>query len=486
MRLLILFVMTIGSIEAQDFSNYLWDQYSKYRERSLSHRRFKHDDLIPLMEKLSAGSFQVSEAGQSYLGKPIYTISIGTGPTKVLLWSQMHGNEATATMALFDMFNFLNQADIPQVQEILSRLTLYAVPMLNPDGAELFQRRTVQGIDMNRDALNLTCPESQVLKSLRDSIEADWGFNLHDQNIYYNVGQTEKPATISFLAPAYNEAKEVNHQRADAMKLIAVMNQALQQVIPGQVGKYDDTFEPRAFGDNIQKWGTRTILIESGGLAGDPEKQIIRKLNFMAILTALSNIASSSYHNYDLQQYWDIPMNSSNLNDLLIRKVTVSSQQGPAYEVDIAIRREEYDRKGKAPLFYKGTIEDLGDLSTQYGYQEIDGKGLTFAAGKVYEEGVGDLTTLDADWVNDLLKQGYTSLKFESEFEFEFEFEQDSYGLPFDVVGDGFKHKDTPKIEQSASFLLVGNNEVRYVVINGFIYDVNNIKKPLGNGWVHK
>ena len=98
--------MTIGSIEAQDFSAFLIDQYLNYQEKSLAHRRFKHHDLVPLIETLPAKGFQVKVAGQSYLGKSIYSISIGTGSTTVLLWSQMHGNEATATMALFDIFNF--------------------------------------------------------------------------------------------------------------------------------------------------------------------------------------------------------------------------------------------------------------------------------------------------------------------------------------------------------------------------------------------
>ena len=44
------------------------------------------------------------------------------------------------------------------------------------------------------------------------------------------------------------------------------------------MGRYSDEFEPRAFGDNIQKWGTNTILIESGGIFGDEEKQYLRKL----------------------------------------------------------------------------------------------------------------------------------------------------------------------------------------------------------------
>ncbi len=64
------------------------------------------------------------------------------------------------------------------------------------------------------------------------------------------------------------------------MKMIVRMNRLLQLFIPGQVARYADDHEPRAFGDNVQKWGTTLILIESGGYQGDPEKQYIRQAEF--------------------------------------------------------------------------------------------------------------------------------------------------------------------------------------------------------------
>jgi murein tripeptide amidase MpaA len=241
--------------------------FEKYKDPAITQRRFKHADIQPLIQKHSA-AFQIEKLGESVEGKSISSMTWGNGKTKVMLWSQMHGNESTATMALFDLFNFLEASG--DEHEALRKtlkfsLTLKFVPMLNPDGADSFKRRNALDIDLNRDAISQISPEAVILKKSRDDFEPEFGFNLHDQQIYYNVVNTPKQATISLLAPAYNYETEINEVRGRAMKTIAGMNDLLQELIPGQVGKYDDAFEPRAFGDNIQKWGTSTILIESGG-----------------------------------------------------------------------------------------------------------------------------------------------------------------------------------------------------------------------------
>jgi hypothetical protein len=248
------------------------------------------------------------------------------------------------------------------------------------------------------------------------------------------------------------------------MKVIAVMNDALQEVIPGQVGKYDDTHEPRAFGDNIQKWGTRTILVESGGYAQDQEKQYIRQLNFMAILVAFDAIASGNYQEENINKYWQIPLNRRNLNDLLIRNVSIEGPMDRFYKVDLAIQREEHDINGEAPLSYIGQIEDLGDLSTQFGYQEITEEGLVFAPGKVYPQSLKNQQAVKELGVHQLLGQGYTTIVLE---------DLPAAGqvdLPFELVVGRKEIPDQPAIEQPATFLLSNGGVLSYVIINGLVY----------------
>jgi len=290
-------ILCIVPLTAQNITEAVYESYENYKEKSLDNRRIKHHQLQPLIDNYRGNSkFLVNKVGESIQQRDLNLITIGKGPTNIFLWSQMHGDEPTATQAIFDLLNFFDSDDFEvEKKSILDNLTLHFLPMLNPDGAEVFQRRNALGIDINRDALRLQSPEGRTLKRVRDSLDATFGFNLHDQSTYYNAERTEKPASISYLATAYNYEKDINEVRASAMKVIVFMNDIIQKYAPGQVGRYNDDFEPRAFGDNIAKWGTSLILIESGGYANDVEKQEIRKLNYVSILSALYTIANKSY-----------------------------------------------------------------------------------------------------------------------------------------------------------------------------------------------
>lgn len=446
--------------------------FNAYKEPSLNHRRFKHSDIVPLI-KQRGPEFTVETLGQSIQERDIYQVAYGNGPVKVLLWSQMHGNESTATMALFDLFNFLEgeDDDFDSLRHLLKgRLSLRFIPMVNPDGAEIFQRRNILDIDLNRDAIDEVTPEAQILKAARDTFQPAFGFNLHDQQIYYNAKGSSHPATISVLAPAYNEAKEINEVRKKSMQLIVGMNHLLQQILPGHVGKYDDAFEPRAFGDNFQKWGTSTILIESGGYPDDPEKKYIRQLNFMIILNALYEIAMESYHQYEVEEYFAIPDNDNKLMDLIVRSVEVG-QRGQSYKVDLGIKQQEYSLDSSYHI--AGSIVDKGDLSVFFGYREINAEGLEFKPGNIWKGTYASLDELSEQKALELLKQGYMAVMVKEENKGK------AHRLPLVVVTEEKSFRSSHQIGNAAHFFLQGEEELRYAVINGFVIDLKDPKLPL-------
>lgn len=479
----ILIMMQIpGDTRIETTDEVLEENYEKYKEPTFTHRRFKHADLVPLVKKLSKDeTFKITKAGKSFEGRDIFLLKAGTGKTKVLLWSQMHGDEATATMALFDIFNFLKSHDeLDSIrQKILQNCTLYFLPMLNPDGAEIFTRRNLQDIDINRDAVKLQSPEANILKKVRDQIDPDFGFNLHDQNTRYSAGQTANPATISFLAPPYDKQKSENEVRENAMKLIVHLNKVLQKYIPNQVGKFSDDFEPRAFGDNFQKWGTSTVLIESGGYLNDPEKQYIRKLNFIAILSGMVSIADHSFMEEPKDDYFKIPENDRYLFDLVIRNAFIE-KNGAIYQNDIGINRYEINIDSARRFYYESKIEEIGDMSVFAGYEEFDAEGLIAEPGKMYPEMFKDLEALQMEDIEKLLRNGYTSVRIN-----EVPRGLKSVDFPINVIK---KSSSSPKknidLDAIPNFILKKNNEVEAVVINGFVYHIESKNNRVKNGLV--
>ena len=460
----------------------LFEIHQTYREATLTQRRFKQKDILPLIEKRkNTQLYSVESVGESFEGRDIQMLKIGNGPRKILLWTQMHGDEATATMASFDIMNFLegNHDGFDTMRkEILNSTTLYFIPMLNPDGAERYQRRNAQEIDINRDALALQAPESRILKDLQQTLQPEFGFNLHDKNPRYSVGNTSKLATISFLATAYNQEKSINSVREKSMQVISVMNRALQKLIPQQVGKWNEDFEPRAFGDNIQNWGTTLILIESGGYAGDPEKQYIRKLNFVAILTGLESIANNSFVKEGREEYQALPENGRYIYDLLIKNVTIT-REGKQYQADLGINRNEVNRANASSFYYKSIIEEYGDLSIFSGTEELDATGLELEQGQVFPKNFASLDQITENESWDILKEGYTYVRLETDIP-----EPGPTQLPLHVISSNVSVSALPAFEEPATFVLKKDGLVKYAVVNGFVYDVVKDFANIGNGIV--
>ncbi|MGB3548656.1 MAG: M14 family zinc carboxypeptidase, partial [Saprospiraceae bacterium] len=369
--------------------------YPAFLDSTVSIQRFKLEDVLPVITQLPVPFKVDPDAARSVEDRPLTRITWGEGETSVLLWSQMHGNEPTATMALLDIFRFLaaRSDGFDSLRTRLSQqLTLTFLPVINPDGTEIFERRNAQGIDLNRDFLRAAAPESRFLKSERERVGADWGFNLHDQSKYYGVGfPARRGAAISLLAPATDWEKTITPVRGDAVRLTGRLFRIMEYLDEGRAARYSDDFEPRAFGDNFQLAGTRTILIESGGLPNDPEKQTIRKYNFIMLISALAAIADGSYARMSLDDNEAIPLNSSGaLHDVIVRQVEVPTPDGGSYPLDISFR--QYESTLPAPnhreYTINGSITDVGDLSTSTGYREVDAAGLRPVPGKVYPNAV--------------------------------------------------------------------------------------------------
>jgi len=376
----------------------------------------KHLELgerLLALERKHAGRLALEQVGRSFEGRAIQMLTLGTGPKRVLLWSQMHGDEPSATPALLDLADWLlSHRDEPAARAILEGATLYLVPMLNPDGSERYERRNAQGIDVNRDALGLATPEGRLLKSLRDRLDPLLGFNLHDQDRRTAVGESGQRASIALLAVAGDPQGTLTPGRARAKRVCSLLVSVLSPFVPGAVARYDEDWSPRAFGDNLTKWGTPVVLIESGAVPGGGRFEDLTRLNFVGLLAALDALVRDDVAGHDPEVYEKLPRNQPGAwADVIFRGVELL-QPGTreAYRADLAfdVRRDDRELAGCAARRpARASIVEVGDARFLGTSREVPGQGRVLSAPfAVAVEGLAARAWLDAATLSRLARLG--------------------------------------------------------------------------------
>jgi hypothetical protein len=342
-------------------SSFLEDNYSKIKEDSISGKWITLTDIEPLYLGLQNSQIQTKIIGESEEGRAIYQLKLGKGKKRILVWSQMHGNESTGTKAVFDFLKFIQRFSTHEITEsILNNCSITIVPMLNPDGAQAYTRVNANNVDLNRDAVELEAKESKLLRSILEEVNPEFCFNLHDQRTIFGVEGTKNPATISFLAPSEEEKRTITEGRKETMNVIVAMNDLLQEIIPNHVGRYTDEFYPTATGDNFQKLGHNTILIEAGHFPNDYDREEVRKFNFYALLQGIYHISSAETFK-EFEKYLAIPNNIKNFYDVIYRSKN--------NEKDVAYQYVESIENDKFALVLKKEKE--GNLSMYLAHKEF-------------------------------------------------------------------------------------------------------------------
>jgi hypothetical protein len=352
----------------------LEELFKQNKEETIQGRYLTLEHIQPLLDKLNTNN-QVKLIGKSVLDKPIYSYQIGSGNTRIYLWSQMHGNESTTTKALFDFINVLN-SKTEFAEKLLNAFTFYCIPILNPDGAALYTRENANKIDLNRDSQNLTQPESNVLRKVFEEFKPHYCFNLHDQRTIFGAGDSGKPATVSFLAPSYNEEREVNDNRLKAINLIAGINDVLQEYIPGQVGRFDDSFNINCIGDTFQFLGVPTILFEAGHYPGDYNREITRKLIFFSLISAFKILSENDLVDNRFYEYLNISQNKVVFYDFMYKNIKINYDGIEIITNFVAQYREELIEN---KIHFNAYIAEVGELENYFGHFEYDGEGASYS-----------------------------------------------------------------------------------------------------------
>ncbi len=100
---------------------------------------------------------------------------------KVLIFAQQHGNEQSGKEGALLLINELLK---PENQYLFDKIDFALVPQMNPDGSEKNQRRNGNNMDLNRNHLILTEPETIGLHKLFNKYLFEVTMDVHEYAPY--------------------------------------------------------------------------------------------------------------------------------------------------------------------------------------------------------------------------------------------------------------------------------------------------------------
>ncbi len=474
-KVIIMVIPTLLNAERLDLER-LYNEFPDYVLTPVNLMEMKHAFVVEEMKNIQSLTDQIKleQVGKSAEGRSINMLSFGRGKTKLLLWSQMHGDEATASAGLLSVFYYLaKNIDQPYVKSLNDNLSIHAIIMLNPDGSENYQRRNTQGIDINRDAQRLATPEGKILKRMHEQIQPDYAFNLHDMRGKETVGESGKLLTKALMAPPYNKENEDSQTRVRAKKLVVIIKNALDTYIAGHVARYKADYMPRAFGDAFQNWGVSTVLIESG-IPNLPAPHHLTRLSFLSLFAAFDAISEGYVMDIDPLEYEQIPLEGIQLFDMIIENALIYNGKNQIpFRGDIGINVSREWKENKTVL--TGIIEDIGDLSITSGRTIIKDDNLIVTPGFIMvsddpseaatKKGITTQIKSNHSAANDLA--GYPKEK------------QINPKMIYSLTGEpakklGLKNKGIIDIDKSADLLIFRSQNSEKLYLNELFYVIKN------------
>lgn len=350
--------------------------HKKHKQNQLFGRYITLSQIENVMQSLAITPLI---KGFSVCNKPLYQFDLGEGKFKVLIWSQMHGNEGTTTKALFDFIGFL-QSQEALATDLLQKFTFRILPMVNPDGAATYSRFNANNVDLNRDAHDVSQPESIFLRSAFDDFQPHLAYNLHDQRTIFGVGTTGKPATVSFLSPAFNDERSINHVRTQAMNVIVAMHDELQNYIPNQIGRFDDGFNRNCIGDCFTTLGVPTVLFEAGHYQNDYYREYTRKMIFIALIAGIVHIYENDIVDNKNDYYLKIPQNNSVFYDFIYKNIKIN-YEGKEIITNFAAQYREELIDGA--IAFNAYIIEVGSLEGKMGHFTFNAHKMNYTDGNL-------------------------------------------------------------------------------------------------------
>ncbi|RJS62638.1 Tat (twin-arginine translocation) pathway signal sequence [Bacillus sp. PK3_68] len=315
-----------------------------------------YEDMIKVLkdiEQTSKGKVEVltlDKYGKSEQNRSFYAAKVGTGPIKVWIQAQIHGDEKLTTRAVLDLLKTFGSSGAKDVKEILNNVTIYAIPMYNPDGSIMNTRTTTlyekgepklsgEGkpltIDLNRDwsENGFKAKESLAFYKYWADVKPDYAVDLHHQGFKTVYGTNESTSmslgvSLAPNGPTLPSVKNYNEVTRQMQVYVydALKDYGYTHIDRYQVGSGDQRYEIDIKGGvvsammlglnynnlNPTRHSNPAIFFETkgntreGGL-GQKSNGYLTKQNYLGLKALLEGIASGKVNNANPNRWEGIP-----------------------------------------------------------------------------------------------------------------------------------------------------------------------------------
>jgi hypothetical protein len=156
-------------------------KFTSHREMMVRLATLDAVDDLSLRDRLS-----VITIGKSVRGRDIPLVvlcnpSVSMDSTKKLfVICRQHGDEPAPTEAVLKLIEDLVLTESEDISDLLAKVSFFIVPMMNPDGADAFKRLNSNNVDLNRDWLSLSQPETKCVHAIINAVAPDVVIDAHE------------------------------------------------------------------------------------------------------------------------------------------------------------------------------------------------------------------------------------------------------------------------------------------------------------------
>ena len=151
-----------------------------------------HEEELEFLAEVDRRSkrVKIEVIGRTKEKRPLHLVKLGVPapasankarqqPTLMFVCSQ-HGNEPAGRETCLKLLRDLAFTDDKGLIAQLRKTTILFVPSANPDGRAANTRENTDGVDINRDHLNLVTPEARAIASVVKEWKPDVSLDLHE------------------------------------------------------------------------------------------------------------------------------------------------------------------------------------------------------------------------------------------------------------------------------------------------------------------